>query len=259
MTEKGKAIMDNIQKSLNGKICLVTGASRGLGRAIAVEYAKQGANLVINSRSSSQSDLEKTELSLREIGVDVISVLADVSIRADVERLAAQALSQFQKVDVLVNNASALGPTPMPYLMDYPLEDFQKVINTNLIGPFQLTRTLIGQMLSHHSGSIINISSDAGVTGYPTWGAYGVSKAALDHMTRTWAAELTDSGVRINSVDPGDMNTAMKRASEPGGNPSQWALPESVTSVFVYLASDEASAVNGERLSAKEFPSNPSR
>ena len=259
MTGKGNVEMNNTQKILNGKICLVTGASRGLGRAIAIEYAKQGANLVINSRSSSQSDLERTETSIKKMGVDVLSVLADVSIRADVERLAAQALSRYQQVDVLVNNASALGPTPMPYLVDYPLEDFEKVINTNLFGPFQLTRTLVGQMLSRHSGSIINISSDAGVTGYPTWGAYGISKAALDHLTLTWAAELNDSGVRINSVDPGDMNTAMKRASEPVGDASQWALPESVTSIFVYLASDAASAVNGERLSAQEFTINPPR
>jgi NAD(P)-dependent dehydrogenase (short-subunit alcohol dehydrogenase family) len=108
-------------------------------------------------------------------------------------------------------------------------------------------------MLTRGSGSIINISSDAGVVGYPTWGAYGVSKAALDHLTRTWAAELEGSGVRINSVDPGDMDTAMKRASEPEGDASQWAKPETVTPVFVYLASSASNGVNGQRFSAQEF------
>jgi NAD(P)-dependent dehydrogenase (short-subunit alcohol dehydrogenase family) len=141
----------------------------------------------------------------------------------------------------------------MPYLIDTPIDDFAQVLLTNLSGPFMLTRALVGQMLTRARGSIINLSSDAGVVGYPTWGAYGISKAALDHLTRTWAAELDGSGVRANSVDPGDMNTTMKRASEPDGDPTQWANPESVTPVFVYLAADASAAVNGQRISAQEF------
>jgi NAD(P)-dependent dehydrogenase (short-subunit alcohol dehydrogenase family) len=180
-------------------------------------------------------------------------VVGDVSQRADVERLAGEALARFGQVDVLVNNASALGPTPMPYLLDTPIEDFERVLRTNTLAPFMLMRALIGQMLSRKSGSVINVSSDAGVVGYPTWGAYGVSKAALDHLTRTWAAELEGSGVRVNSVDPGDMDTAMKRASEPDGDAAGWAKPESVTPVFVYLASDLSETVNGQRFQAQEF------
>jgi NAD(P)-dependent dehydrogenase (short-subunit alcohol dehydrogenase family) len=116
-----------------------------------------------------------------------------------------------------------------------------------------LTRALLGQMLARRSGSIINVSSDAGVVGYPTWGAYGVSKAALDQLTRTWAAELEGTGVRANSVDPGDMNTAMKRLSDPEGDVSDWAEPETRTPVFVYLASDQSAGVSGERFSAEDF------
>ncbi len=238
---------------LKDKVCLVTGASRGLGRALALEFARQGADLVINSRPASRQGLAETEAQLKELGAHVLSVPADVASRADVERLAGEALARFGRVDVLVNNASALGPTPMPYLLDYPLEDFEAVLRTNLVGPFQLTRALVGQMVARKSGSIINVSSDAGVVGYPTWGAYGVSKAALDQLTRTWAAELQDSGVRANSVDPGDMDTAMKRASEPDGDASGWARPEAVTAVFVYLASDRSEAVNGERFNAQEY------
>jgi NAD(P)-dependent dehydrogenase (short-subunit alcohol dehydrogenase family) len=239
--------------NLHGKVCLITGSSRGLGRALALEFARRGANVVINSRSSSAGDLAETERQLRGLGAHVLSVVADVSQRADVERLAGEALARFSRVDVLVNNASALGPTPMPYLLDYPIEDFEQVMRTNVTGPFMLTRALIGQMLARGSGSIINISSDAGVNGYPTWGAYGLSKAALDHLTRTWAAELDGTGVRVNSVDPGDMDTAMKRASEPDGDASEWAKPETVTPVFVYLASDESAAINGERFNAQQF------
>lgn len=240
-------------KKLNGKVVLITGASRGLGRALAVEYARQGANLVLNSRSNSAAELESTRLESQAAGAQVLAVEADVSDRADVERLAAQALACFGHVDVLINNASALGPTPMPYLSDYPIEGFEEVVRTNLIAPFLLTRALLGQMLERGSGSIVNVTSDAGIVGYATWGAYGVSKAALDHLTRTWAVELEGTGVRINSVDPGDMDTSMKRASEPDGDPTQWPKPESVTPVFVYLASNDSAGVNGQRLTSQEF------
>jgi NAD(P)-dependent dehydrogenase (short-subunit alcohol dehydrogenase family) len=238
---------------MEGKVCLITGSSRGLGRALALEFGRRGAKLVINSRASSEKELKETERELREMGVQVLSVVADVSSRTDVERLAGAALGRFGRVDVLVNNASALGPTPMPYLIDYPIEDFEQVTRTNMLGPFMLIRSIVGQMIARGSGSIINVSSDAGVVGYSTWGAYGVSKAALDQLTRTWAAELDGTGVRANSVDPGDMNTAMKRASDPEGDSSEWADPTSVTPVFVYLASDESAQVNGQRFLAQEF------
>lgn len=239
--------------SLRDQVVLITGASRGLGRALAVEFAKQGACVVINSRAGSAQELRETEALVRACNAPVLSVLADVSQRADVERLAGGALARFGRVDVLVNNASALGPTPMPYLADTPIEDFETVLRTNVTAPFMLTRALVGQMLARGSGSIINVSSDAGVVGYSTWGAYGVSKAALDHLTRVWAAELDGTGVRINSVDPGDMDTVMKRASEPDGDASQWAKPEKVAQVFVYLASREAEGINGKRLLAQNF------
>jgi len=238
---------------LNNKTCLITGASRGLGRALALEFGRHGAKLVINSRASSADELAKTERQLGEMGVQVLSVVADISRRADVQRLAGEALASFEHVDVLVNNASALGPTPMPYLIDYPIDDYEQVIRTNMTGPFMLTRALAGQMIARKSGSIINVSSDAGVVGYASWGAYGVSKAALDQLTRTWAAELNGTGVRVNSVDPGDMNTSMKRASDPEGDDSAWADPQTVTPVFVYLASDESAGINGQRFLAQEF------
>lgn len=238
---------------MHGKICLITGASRGLGRALALEFGRRGAQLVINSRSTSEKELKETEQELREMGVKVLSVVADVSSRTDVDRLAGAALARFGHIDVLVNNASALGPTPMPYLIDYPIEDFEQVTRTNMLGPFMLIRTLVGQMIARGNGSIINVSSDAGVVGYATWGAYGVSKAALDQLTRTWAAELDGTGVRVNSVDPGDMKTRMKRASAPDGDSSDWAEPETVTPVFVYLASDESKQINGQRFMAQEF------
>jgi NAD(P)-dependent dehydrogenase (short-subunit alcohol dehydrogenase family) len=238
---------------MNNKTCLITGSSRGLGKALAMEFGRRGARLVINSRSASAYELTETERELRDLGTQVLSVVADVSLRADVERLAGEALARFGHIDVLVNNASALGPTPMPYLIDYPIDDYEQVIHTNMLGPFMLTRALVGQMIARKNGSIINVSSDAGVVGYATWGAYGVSKAALDQLTRTWATELNGTGVRVNSVDPGDMDTSMKRASDPEGDSSEWAAPATVTPVFVYLASNESAEITGQRFLAQEF------
>jgi NAD(P)-dependent dehydrogenase (short-subunit alcohol dehydrogenase family) len=109
-------------------------------------------------------------------------------------------------------------------------------------------------MLAAGRGSVINVSSDAGVVGYPGWGAYGVSKAAIDQMTRIWASELEGSGVRVNSVDPGDMATAMHAAALPDDDPATLARPEDRTEVFVRLAGGEAAGVQGQRLEAAAFP-----
>ena len=139
----------------------------------------------------------------------------------------------------------------MPFLLDYPLDDFRTVLDTNLIAPFLLIKKLLPAM-AEEGGSIINVTSDAGVVGYPGWGAYGISKFGIEGMSHTWAAELAGSKVRLNWVDPGSMDTAMHRAAEPDEDPSQWADPADVTDVFVYLASDESRSVHGRRFAAKE-------
>lgn len=181
----------------------------------------------------------------------VLTISADLTKQEDIERAVAITLSTFGKLDVLVNNASTIGLSPMPYLLDYPLEDFRNVINTNLIAPFLLIKKALPAMIEN-GGSIINVTSDAGVNGYPGWGAYGISKFGIEAMSQTWAAELEDSGVRVNWVDPGDMNTAMHRAAEPEEEPSQWANPAEVTQVFIYLASEDSQRVNGQRFQAQK-------
>lgn len=238
---------------LKGKVALVTGASRGLGRALALAFAAEGADLVINARTGSSSDLHAVRTEAERKGARVLAVSADVSVRNDVERLAASALAHFGRVDVLINNASALGPTPMPYLSDYPPDAWDDVLRANVTGPFLLTRALIGSMIARGAGTVINVSSDAGVVGYPTWGAYGVSKAALDQLTRTWAAELEGTGVRIVSIDPGSMDTTMHRAAQPDEDPSTWARPEDVVEPFIWIAAGEGTNISGARIEAQSF------
>ena len=240
-------------KQLSNKKVLITGASEGLGRALALAFAKEDAEaMAIVSRNRER--LNKVADLINQIApsTKVIVLAGDVSIPQDVERICATTQQAFNgKIDVLVNNASIIGPTPMPYLLDYPMEDFHKVLNTNLLGPFLMIRNILPSMIEN-GGSIINVSSNAGVIGYPGWGAYGISKFGLEGMSQTWASELEDTNVRVNCVDPGNMNTAMHRAAEPDEDPGQWADPSDVVDIFIFLASDASKAITGRRFLAQE-------
>jgi len=240
-------------RKLVGKSILITGASQGLGREMALRFAREGAaGLSLVARHV--NELHKARDQLRKIApkIEIVVIEADVSKPRDIERIVASTLAQFKgQLDVLVNNASTIGPSPMPTLLDYPVEDFRNVLDTNLIGPFLLIKSALPAMIES-GGSIINVTSDAGQVGYPGWGAYGISKFGLEGMSQTWASELEETGVRVNWVDPGSMNTAMHQAAEPEENPSEWANPADVTDVFVFLASNESKGVTGKRFQAQE-------
>jgi NAD(P)-dependent dehydrogenase (short-subunit alcohol dehydrogenase family) len=233
---------------LEGKVALITGASRGLGRALALAFAREGASLALCARG--QESLEQVASELAALGAPVLAVPADVRSTRDLDRLVALTLDRYQRVDILVNNASELGPTPLPYLADYPPPAFDDVLQVNLVAPFRLTQALIGSMLLRDRGVIINVTSDAAVTGYPGWGAYAVSKAALEGLTRTWAVELAQTGVRIYAVDPGDMDTDMHRTAIPDADPSELARPDDVALAFVRLVPNAEADFTGRRLEA---------
>ena len=238
---------------LSGKNILITGASQGLGRQLALELAREGATgLALVARHA--ESLAEVRDEVREAAPEtrVVMIEADVSKPRDIERIVAMTLAEFGgHLDVLINNASTIGPSPMPYLLDYRVEDFRNVLDTNLIGPFLLIKSALPAMIER-GGSIINVTSDAGSVGYPGWGAYGISKFGLEGMSQTWAAELEETGVRVNWVDPGNMNTAMHRAAEPEEDPKQWADPKEAIAVFIFLASDESKEVTGKRFQAQE-------
>jgi NAD(P)-dependent dehydrogenase (short-subunit alcohol dehydrogenase family) len=239
-------------KLLSHRFALITGASQGLGRELALAYAREGVRgLSLVARGREALEKLKSEISGIAPAVNTVIIQADLGSTADVERVAAVTVeASGGQLDILVNNASTLGPVPMPYLLDYPADDFQQVLNVNLMGPFLLIQNLLAAMIER-GGSIINVTSDAGRVGYPGWGAYGISKFGLEGLSQTWAAELAETPVRVNWVDPGNMNTAMHRDAEPNEDPSAWADPATVTDLFVFLASEAGEQVRGQRLEAQ--------
>jgi NAD(P)-dependent dehydrogenase (short-subunit alcohol dehydrogenase family) len=199
------------------RLAIITGASRGLGLALARRLANDGYGLVIDARGV--DDLEQTRAELAQV-TTVTAVPGDVSDPDHRRRLLEAARGQ---LDLLVNNASVLGPSPQPRLADYPLEALEQVYRTNVLAPLGLIQLAL-PLLRQAQGVVINITSDAALEAYEGWGGYGSSKAALEQLSRILAAE--ESQVRIYWVDPGDMNTRMHQEAYPGEDISDRPLPE---------------------------------
>jgi NAD(P)-dependent dehydrogenase (short-subunit alcohol dehydrogenase family) len=218
-------------------VALITGASRGLGLEIARAYARRGLRLILTARG--EPALQQAAKELRA-HTNVLALAGDVADPDHVDQLVQAGLQRFGRIDILINNASELGPSPMPELEQLPVDELVNTLRTNVAGPLRLIQRVLPQMRARGAGQIINITSDAGVQAYPTWGGYGASKAALEHLSRVLAAELEGSGVRVHVVDPGDMDTAMHRAAEPGADLSHLPGPEVVAPAFVRLLDEPA-------------------
>jgi len=219
-----------IGRRLENMRVAVTGGSAGLGLALVAELRAHGASVAFVART--RADVERVA---RQHGA--CGIVGDVAKKADIHPIALQIIGALGGLDVLVNNASSLGPVPLALLGDTDCEDFAQALETNLLGPFRLTKALLGPLSasarSGKSATVINVSSDAARTAYAGWGAYGASKAALDLMSRVWSEEMTQWGVRFLSLDPGDMDTRLHALAVPDADRESLRHPDEVARDWV--------------------------
>lgn len=213
----------------SGDVAVVTGASRGLGLAITRALVAGGWSVVVDGRAG--DDLMAAVSDLTGPG-EAVAIPGDVTDPEHRQRLV-QAATAIGPVRLIVNNASYLGPSPQPVLADYPLDTLRRVYEVNVVAPLALIQAFI-PLMAETGGAIVNITSDAGVEGYPGWGGYGSSKAALEQVSRVLAAEQPQ--LRVYWVDPGDMNTRMQQEAFPGEDVSDRPPPEESVPGLLALA-----------------------
>ena len=237
------------EKVLSGKCALVTGASRGIGRAIAEAYARAGARVFICGRN--ESGLTQALDEMRQVGADVAGLAGDVGNPTDADRIARAAIHHCGAIHVLVNNASILGPRET--IASYPPTAWDEVLRVNLTGIFLITRAILPTMLTQRNGSIINVTSGVGRRGKAHWGAYAVSKAGLEAFTQVLADEVSEAAIRVNAVNPAATRTEMRAQAYPLEDPRTLPTPEQIMPVFLYLASDASASVSGQSLEARDW------
>jgi NAD(P)-dependent dehydrogenase (short-subunit alcohol dehydrogenase family) len=213
---------------------LITGGSRGLGREIALALAQRGWKLIVDARTS--ADLEATADELRRAGAGEVVAISGSVAEPDHRELLTDAVEALGGLDLLVNNASLLGPSPQPSVATYPLEELEQVYAVNVFAPLALTQRLLPRLRAAHA-RVLNITSDAAVEPYGGWGGYGSSKAALDQWTAILAAEEPD--VTVYALDPGDMRTLMHQDAFPGEDISDRPEPSTVIPAVLRLVDEQ--------------------
>ncbi|NKI94581.1 SDR family oxidoreductase [Rhizobacter sp. SG703] len=218
---------------LAGLRVAITGGTSGLGLALLQALSARGARVAFVARDAAR---------VRRVAHDLPGshgIVGDIARRDDIHPIALQVTAALGGLDVLINNASSLGPVPLALLADTECEDLETALAANLLGPFRLGKALLGALAASARGGatslVLNISSDAAVTPYPGWGAYGASKAALHHLSRIWDAELREHGVRVFSVDPGDMDTPLHALAVPDADPAALRRPADAARPIVAL------------------------
>jgi NAD(P)-dependent dehydrogenase (short-subunit alcohol dehydrogenase family) len=238
---------------IEGQSALITGASRGLGRALAEALAARGARVALVAREA--GPLGDVVAGIRARGGEAHAIAGDIADKAAVHRIAGQAQGLVGELGIAIHNASTLGPTPLRLLLDTECEDLAAVLETNLVGPFRLTKILAGAMALRGAGTLVHISSDAAIEPYASWGAYGASKAAQDQLSRILAAELAGTGVRVLAIDPGEMDTRMHADAIPDADRATLQRPAEVARRIVEMIGDPVRAPNGARLVAPAWVS----
>jgi NAD(P)-dependent dehydrogenase (short-subunit alcohol dehydrogenase family) len=253
-TRSGDTRNSNMRSSLQGKAALVTGGSQGLGHALGRALGAAGARVVLVARHL--EPLSAAVAEIRAAGGEAHAVVADVADKDAAVVIAGQAAALVGPIDLLVNNASTLGPVPLRLLLDTDCEDLERALAVNLVGAFRLTKAIAGPMVLRGAGTIVNITSDAATEAYERWGAYGASKAALEQLGRVWAAELTGTGVHLYVVDPGEMDTRMHADAIPDASRAELSDPARVAEKIVALAagSDADAPASGARIAIRVGP-----
>lgn len=234
---------------LTGKVALVTGGSRGIGKAIALAYAREGARVFVCARR--EADLEQAADEIRAAGGEASWIAADISKTREVKRLMREVRRLYGTVHVLVNNASILGPRET--IFRYPLSDWERVLRVNLTALFGVTKEALGLMVPQKKGSIINLSSGVGRVGKARWGAYAASKFGVEGFTQVLADEVREQNIRVNAVNPGGTRTEMRAEAYPQEDPRTLPAAGEITGVFVYLASPESEGVTGKSFDARDW------
>jgi len=218
---------------ISGLRVAITGGTSGLGLALVRRLLDRGAQVAFVARGRDGVERVRRELPRAH------GIVGDVSRKEDIHPIAIQMLGALGGLDVLVNNASSLGPVPLAPLADTECEDLELALATNVVGPFRLTKTLLGALAASardgRAPLVVNISSDAAINAYPGWGAYGASKAALHHLSRIWNEELMAEGIRVISIDPGDMDTPLHALAVPDADRSQLKSPDTAAGELVAL------------------------
>ena len=236
---------NQIEDRFRGLRAAITGGTSGLGLAIVREMLARGADVAFVARG--RDGVESVERG----HAGAHGIVGDISKKTDIHPIAIQVVGMLGGLDVLINNASDLGPVPLAMLADTDCEDLERAFATNVLGPFRLTKALLGALASSaregHGAVVLNISSDAAINAYPRWGAYGVSKAALHHLSRIWNEELASQGIGFLSLDPGDMDTPLHAVAVPDADPTELKRPEIAAVELVDAIGNLLSFMNSER------------
>jgi NAD(P)-dependent dehydrogenase (short-subunit alcohol dehydrogenase family) len=239
------------QKKLINNVALITGATRGIGKAVAAAYVREGARVFICARNQQEVAVTVREFRYDSTDAQVDGCAGDVGKENDVCRIVDAVIKRFQKIDTLVNNASLLGPRVA--LVEYPFRQWEEVIRVNLHGVFLLSQHVVKRMIVQRHGSIINVSSGVGRVGRARWGAYAVSKFGLEGLTQVLADEVKEFGIRVNSVNPGPTRTEMRAEAYPEEDPLTLPTPEQITPIFVHLATAQSENLTGQMLEAQDW------
>ena len=238
-----------VAKRLSSKVALITGGSRGIGKAIASAFAREGARVFICARI--EADLQRAVREIRNGGGEIRGEAADLARVDDIKRLVLAVVEQYGGIHVLVNNASL--PGPRDPIVSYPRTAWEEVLRVNLTGLFFVTQEVLQLMIPRRQGSIINISSGVGRVGKARWGAYAASKFGVEGFTQVLADEVKELGIRVNAVNPGPTRTEMRAVAYPEEDPIELPTADEITEVFTYLASDQSLGVSGKSLDARDW------